>query len=144
MQRIDVAERRARLVSRHRLDPAARARDPLEVARSLVCLHATDAVTVFLAVQARSDGVAPADVETALYDDRSVVRLLAMRRTLWAVPRELAAGRLRGGDEGGRGDASGSGSRASSATAASPPARVPGSRVRATRQSQRWPRGARR
>ncbi len=89
MQRIDVAERRARLVSRHRLDPAARAGDPLEVARSLVCLHATDAVTVFLSIQARSDGVAPADVETALYEDRSVVRLLAMRRTLWAVPREL-------------------------------------------------------
>ena len=89
MQRIDVAERRARLVSRHRLDPAARAGDPLEVARSLVCLHATDAVTVFLSIQARSDGVTPADVETALYEDRSVVRLLAMRRTLWAVPREL-------------------------------------------------------
>ncbi len=89
MQRIDVAERRARLVHRHRLDQDARAGDPLEVARSLVCLHATDAVTVYLAVQARTDGVTPADVERALYDDRSIVRLLAMRRTLWAVPREL-------------------------------------------------------
>lgn len=84
-------ERRARLVARHRLAPAARARTPLEVARSLVSLHATDAVTVFLAVQARSDCVLPADVERALYDDRSLVRLLAMRRTLWAVPRELVA-----------------------------------------------------
>ena len=84
-------ERRARLVARHRLAPAARARTPLEVARSLVSLHATDAVTVFLAVQARSDRVLPADVERALYDDRSLVRLLAMRRTLWAVPRELVA-----------------------------------------------------
>ena len=89
MQRIDVEERRARLVTRHRLDPAARAGDPLTVARSLVCLHATDAVTVFLAVQARSEGVTPADVERALYDERCLVRLLAMRRTLWAVPREL-------------------------------------------------------
>ena len=89
MQRIDVAERRARLVVRHRLDPAARAADPLTVARSLVCLHATDAVTVFLSIRARSDGVAPADVERALYEDRSLVRLLAMRRTLWVVPREL-------------------------------------------------------
>ena len=89
MQRIDVAERRARLVVRHRLDPAARATDPLTVARSLVCLHATDAVTVFLSIRARSDGVAPADVEQALYEDRSLVRLLAMRRTLWVVPREL-------------------------------------------------------
>ena len=89
MQRIDIAERRARLVVRHRLDPATRAGDPLAVARSLVCLHATDAVTVFLAIQARSDGVEPADVEQALYGERSLVRLLAMRRTLWAVPREL-------------------------------------------------------
>ena len=89
MQRLDVEERRARLVVRHRLDPAARARDPLEVARSLVCLHATDAVTVFLSIQARSVGVTPADVERALYDDRTLVRLLAMRRTLWVVPREL-------------------------------------------------------
>ena len=80
-------ERRARLVERHRL--ARTAKDPLEVARSLVCLHATDAVTVYLAVQARTSGVEPADIERALYDDRSLVRLLAMRRTLWAVPREL-------------------------------------------------------
>ena len=89
MHAISADERRARLLVRHRLDPAARSDDPLEVARSLVCLHATDAVTVYLAIQARSDGVAPADVEGVLYDDRSLVRLLAMRRTLWAVPREL-------------------------------------------------------
>ena len=89
MQRIDVEERRARLVRRHRLTRPDRAGDPLTVARSLVTLHATDAVTVFLAIQARSAGVAPADVERALYEERSLVRMLAMRRTLWAVPREL-------------------------------------------------------
>ena len=84
-------ERRARLVVRHRLDPAVRARDALDVARSLVCLHATDAVTVFLAVQARSTGLTPADVERTLYEERSLIRLLAMRRTLWVAPRELLA-----------------------------------------------------
>jgi hypothetical protein len=89
MHRIEIAERRARLVRRHRLAPADRATDPLTVARSLVCLHATDAVSVFLSIHARSDGLAPADVERALYDERSLVRMLAMRRTLWAVPREL-------------------------------------------------------
>ncbi len=89
MHRIDIEERRARLVVRHRLDPAARASDPLTVARSLVCLHATDAVTVFLSIQARTDGVSPSDVERALYEERSLVRMLAMRRTLWAVPVEL-------------------------------------------------------
>jgi len=74
---------------RHRLAPAARSSDPLEIARSLVCLHSTDAVTVFLAIQARGDGLSPADVERALYEERSLVRMLAMRRTLWAVPREV-------------------------------------------------------
>jgi hypothetical protein len=89
MRRIPVEERRARLVLRHRLAPGARTGDPLTVARSLVVLHSTDAVTVFLAILARSEGVAPADIERALYDDRTLVRVLAMRRTLWVVPREL-------------------------------------------------------
>ncbi len=89
MQRIDVEERRARLVRRHRIGPADRAADPLTVARSLVCLHSTDAVTVYLSIGVRTDGVSPGDVERALYEERSLVRMLAMRRTLWAVPREL-------------------------------------------------------
>src|SRR5918999_1023314 len=89
MRRIPVEERRARLVLRHRLAPSARARDAVSVARSVVALHSTDAVTVFLAILARSEGVAPADIERALYDDRALVRVLAMRRTLWVVPREL-------------------------------------------------------
>ncbi|MBA3476028.1 MAG: winged helix DNA-binding domain-containing protein, partial [Actinobacteria bacterium] len=89
MHAIDANERRARLVVRHRLDPAVRAADPLAVARSLVCLHATDAVTVFLSIRARTDGVTPAEIDRALYEERRLVRVLAMRRTLWAVPREL-------------------------------------------------------
>jgi winged helix DNA-binding protein len=89
VHRLGTDERRARLVVRHRLHPAAHADDPLAVARSLVCLHATDAATVFLSIRARSDSLSPAHVERALYDDRSLIRLLAMRRTLWAVPREL-------------------------------------------------------
>ena len=89
MRRISVDERRARLARRHRLSPESRARSAVEAARSLVTLHSTDAVTVYLSVLARTTGVAPGDVERALYDDRSLVRVLAMRRTLWVVPREL-------------------------------------------------------
>ena len=74
---------------RHRLTPATRARDALDVARSLVAIHSTDAVTVFLSVQARTASVTPADIERTLYDDRSLVRVLCMRRTLFAVPRAL-------------------------------------------------------
>ena len=84
-----VEERRARLVRRHRLHPAVRASDALEVTRSLVVLHATDAVTVFLSVQARTDGVAPVDIERALYDERALIRMLGMRRTLFVMPRDL-------------------------------------------------------
>jgi hypothetical protein len=82
-------ERRARLVVRHRLSPSKRANDPLEVARSLVALHSTDPVTVYLSVRARTREFAPIDLERALYDERSLVRVLGMRRTLFVVPREL-------------------------------------------------------
>ena len=46
-------------------------------------------MTVYLSVLARTEGVTPADVERSFYDDRSLVRVLCMRRTLFAVPREL-------------------------------------------------------
>jgi hypothetical protein len=89
VHRIAVEERRARLVRRHRLHPADRGRDALEATRSMVALHATDAVTVFLSVHARSENVEPADIERQLYDERLLVRMLGMRRTLFVVPREL-------------------------------------------------------
>jgi Winged helix DNA-binding domain len=89
--RIDVAERRARLARRHRLAPGSRAHDVVEAAASLVCLHATDPATVHLSAWARVDGLTVADVERALYVDRSLVKHLAMRRTLFAFPRDALA-----------------------------------------------------
>jgi Winged helix DNA-binding domain len=89
VHRIEVAERRARLVRRHRLTPADRASTSLEGARSVVALHSTDPVTVFLSIRARTTGVQPADVERELYFERTLVRMLGMRRTLFVVPREL-------------------------------------------------------
>ena len=90
MHRIDVAERRARLVLRHRLDPTRRAADALEAARSLVApaLHGRRH-GVPLGPRRGRDDVSPADIERALYDDRTLVRVLCMRRTLFAVPRDL-------------------------------------------------------
>jgi hypothetical protein len=89
VHRMSVEERRARLVRRHRLHPDDRGRDALEVTRSLVVLHATDAVTVFLSVHARAAGIEPADIARQLYDERVLFRMLGMRRTLFVVPREL-------------------------------------------------------
>lgn len=87
--RITDAQRRARLARRHHLATGAAA-GPAEVARDLVALHSTDAATVYLAVAARSGGATPEAVERALYDDRSLIRMLAMRRTVFVVPVELA------------------------------------------------------
>jgi Winged helix DNA-binding domain len=82
-------ERRTRLATRHALHPAYRVSDPVDVARAMTVLHATEAASVYLSVAARTDGVVPADVDRALYDDRSLVKQLAMRRTLFAFPADL-------------------------------------------------------
>lgn len=86
---MDVAERRARLGVRHRLAEQARVDTVEEAVRSMVVLHATDPATVFLSVAARSRGLAPADVERALYEDRTLLRMLAMRRTMFVAPIDL-------------------------------------------------------
>lgn len=75
----------------HRLAPQHRAPTPEAVATSLVALHSTDPASVHLAVAARTSGggATLADVDRALYEDRSIVRVMGMRRTLWAVPADL-------------------------------------------------------
>ncbi|MFJ4889761.1 MULTISPECIES: winged helix DNA-binding domain-containing protein [unclassified Streptomyces] len=90
---IGVAERRARLGLRHRLAPSARAARPEEVADALVALHGTDPSTVYLAVGARlvDAGVTVAEVDRALYEDRSLVRMHGMRHTVFVFPTALAA-----------------------------------------------------
>ncbi len=87
MRTIDVGERRARLARRHRLAPGHRAGDVEEATERMVCLHATDPATVYLSAWARVDGMTVPDMERALYDDRSLVKHLAMRRTLFVFPR---------------------------------------------------------
>ena len=91
MLRVDVAERRRRLGIRHALSPAARAGDPVEAVRRVVALHATDPASVFLAAWARTDSVAPAAIAEALYEQRTLVRMLGMRRTMFVVPADLMA-----------------------------------------------------
>jgi hypothetical protein len=54
----------------------------------MVCLHGTDPATVYLSAWARVGGMSVADMEQALYVDRSIVKQLAMRRTLFVFPRE--------------------------------------------------------
>jgi len=85
--KVSVAERRGRLVERQLL--GAPAASVGEVTESLVALHATDPVTVYLSAWARSRCAAE-QVDAALYAERSVVRMLGMRRTMFVVPAGLA------------------------------------------------------
>ncbi len=82
-------ERRARLAIRHALAPWGRVADPVAATRAMTVLHATEPPTVHLSVAARVDGVTVEDVERALYVERSLVKQLAMRRTLFVFPRDL-------------------------------------------------------
>ena len=91
MRRITTAERRARLMLRHRLAADAPARTVLEATRGVVALHATDPASVYLSARARVPAATRHDVERELYDERTVVRMLGMRRTLFVVPLELVA-----------------------------------------------------
>ncbi len=86
MRHIGDDERRARLGTRHAL--AAPVPDALAAARAVTCLHATEPASVHLSARARS-GASVAEVDQALYADRTLVKQLAMRRTLFAFPREL-------------------------------------------------------
>ncbi|HEX6473704.1 MAG TPA: winged helix DNA-binding domain-containing protein [Candidatus Limnocylindria bacterium] len=83
-------ERRRRLAMRHHLAPAARVDAPEEAARGMVCLHGTDSSSVYLAAWARMKQPSVAAMDEALYERRSLVRLLAMRRTVFVIPTEDA------------------------------------------------------
>jgi len=84
------AERRARLGRRHRLIPETATDEIPALTDALVCLHSSDPVSVHLSAVARMRHPSIETVEAALYDDRSVVRHHAMRRTLWVFTREMA------------------------------------------------------
>ena len=74
---------------RHRL--AAGAGSVEQAAADLVGLHSSDPASVYLAARARVDRFRVADLEGALYETRTLVRMLGMRRTMFVVPCDLAA-----------------------------------------------------
>lgn len=90
MRRIGVTERRARLGLRHRLASCALADDPVEVARGLVALHCTDPSSAFLGAVTRMKDGSIGAVERALYQDRVLIRLLGMRRTVFVTSLDTA------------------------------------------------------
>ncbi|MHA3021196.1 winged helix DNA-binding domain-containing protein [Mycobacterium sp. BMJ-28] len=81
-----VEERRSRLARRHFLAPQRGTVQ--DVTAALVGLHATDPATPYLSLWARVPEFTVADLDDALYQRRSLVKHLAMRRTLWVVGAE--------------------------------------------------------
>ncbi len=89
MRRVGIAERHARLARRHHLAGPA---GPLEdAAGDLVGLHSSDPATPYLAARARLSGFQVQQLEEALYERRSLVRMHGMRRTMFVVPLQMAA-----------------------------------------------------
>ncbi|MDH6707086.1 hypothetical protein P3T27_003815 [Kitasatospora sp. MAA19] len=87
---IGEGERRARVGRRQLLAPSARAARVEQVADAVVGLHASDAATVYLSACARLAEPSAAEVERALYEDVTLVKLLSMRRTIFAVTEGFA------------------------------------------------------
>jgi Winged helix DNA-binding domain len=83
------AGRRARLAARHHLAPGQRAGTVAAAAEGIIALHGTDPASVYLSARARADAVDKAAIEHALYEERSLVRMLGMRRTVFVVPAAL-------------------------------------------------------
>jgi hypothetical protein len=90
MQRFSARERRARLGTRHRLSGGAAGTDPADVARSLVGVQNTDPSSAYLGILARMPGAGLDAVSRALYDDRTVIRLLGMRRAVFVASLDVA------------------------------------------------------
>lgn len=88
MTTFDNAHRQRRLAARHHLAVSTQRVDT--VADDLVGIHSSDPATVFLACQARVQGFEPQMLQEALYERRDLLRILAMRRTMFVAPVELA------------------------------------------------------
>lgn len=84
--KISEAERRGRLVQRHHL--ARTAVDAVAAARGVTALHSSDPLTPYLATRARVHGFENGHLDEKLWDERSLWRMHAMRKTLFVVPHE--------------------------------------------------------
>jgi hypothetical protein len=86
---VDTARRRRLLVARHGLGAHERTGRTIgDVAAALALMHSTDPSTPFLSVHARTDAE-PADIDAALYDDRTLLRHTTVRRTVFVMPLDV-------------------------------------------------------
>ncbi len=89
-EQVDAPRRRRLLVERHLLGGAGRSeRSVADVAATLGLLHSTDPSTPYLSLHARSDAWV-AEIDDAVYDERSLVRHTTIRRTIFLMPHDVA------------------------------------------------------
>lgn len=86
--KVTAAERRHRLVERHHHGKTGSG--PEEVARTVVAIHSTDPPSPYISTWARVPAFAVEDMERALYEDRSLIRMHTIRRTLFVLDRDDA------------------------------------------------------
>jgi hypothetical protein len=60
----------------------------VDAARGVVCFHASDPRSVYLSARARVRDLTIDAVDRALYEHRKLIRMLAMRRTMFVAPHE--------------------------------------------------------
>jgi hypothetical protein len=84
--RTDVSTVNYYLAHKQHLLPGSRRPGVGQVSRDIVALHATSATGPYLSLWARVPGFQQGMLEEALYERRTLARLLCMRSTLHAVP----------------------------------------------------------
>jgi len=77
------------MARRHALAPQHRVADAAAATSAMTALHATEPATPYLSLFARIDSFTRADMDHVLFESKSLVKQLAMRRTLFVFPRDL-------------------------------------------------------
>lgn len=76
------------LLSKQHLAPETRGDDVVQVVEDICALHATSALTPYLSLWSRVKGFSRQQLDAELYENRRLVRVISMRRTLHIVPSE--------------------------------------------------------
>ncbi|MBU0491455.1 MAG: winged helix DNA-binding domain-containing protein, partial [Chloroflexi bacterium] len=87
---LDISRVNAYLAHKQHLLPASRLADGVQVTRDVVALHATSAPGPYLSLWARVPGFQREMLDDALYEQRTLAKVLCMRMTLHLVPSDEA------------------------------------------------------
>jgi hypothetical protein len=90
MQTLDWNSVTSYVLFKHHLLDDSRAKKVLQVVDDIIALHATSATTPYLSLCARVNNFRKEHLDQELYQRRSLVRLEAMRRTLFITSTDLA------------------------------------------------------